>query len=299
MVKSRLFVSLFLLIIFSFPTWANNGSSGSAAAAFLKLGSGVRAPAMGGAFVAIADDASATFWNPAGLSQLSSKEVSTSYNMWLQGANYSTLNYIQPILPGQVLGISIFYLSYGDILETSATLRAGSGRTFSPSATVTTLSYSLKIRENLSLGVNLKIFNQSIDAYQENGSAIDAGVFLSDFYDMKLGLVLQNFGSINSASLPQIYKLGLSKNMLEEKLTIAFDINYPRDNNAFFCLGGEYKLNQFLVLRGGYNTRAEDGAGGNLGLGIGLNLFRFAVDYAYVPYSDLGNAHRAGLRFNI
>jgi hypothetical protein len=46
------------------------------AAEFLKVGVGARAMGMGGAFVALANDATASYWNPAGLAQLREAEFS-------------------------------------------------------------------------------------------------------------------------------------------------------------------------------------------------------------------------------
>ncbi len=45
------------------------------AGAFMEDGGGARALGMGGAFTAVADDPSATFWNPAGLAELQSREL--------------------------------------------------------------------------------------------------------------------------------------------------------------------------------------------------------------------------------
>src|ERR1700687_118089 len=41
---------------------------------FMAYGAGARSLAMGAAFVGVADDASAGYWNPAGLSQITRKE---------------------------------------------------------------------------------------------------------------------------------------------------------------------------------------------------------------------------------
>lgn len=53
------------------------------------VGAGARALAMGGAFIAIADDATAASWNPAGLAQLLSKEISFSYFPYQEIHGYS------------------------------------------------------------------------------------------------------------------------------------------------------------------------------------------------------------------
>lgn len=299
MVRLRSFASLILIIMLTFPVFAGNANTGTVGGAFLKLGNGVRAPAMGEAFTAVADDASAIYWNPAGIAQLKAQEVSMSYNTYLQSTNYSTIHYVAPILPGQTVGASIFYMGYGDIAETTATSRVGTGRSFSPSGTIGTISYAYQVMENLFIGANFKALNQSIDSYAENGTGLDFGLLLKDYRGIDIGAVVQNIGSVNGASLPQTLKIGIARKFIDSNLVIAFDANQPKDNNAFLALGGEYQLNPLLKIRAGYNTKSEEGAGGNFGLGLGLNLSRFTVDYAYVPYGDLGGAHRVGLRVGL
>ena len=65
--------------------------------AFPALGVGARALSMGGAFVALADDADATYWNPAGLAQLQSRQLSSTQSDLLGlGINYNWLSFVQP-----------------------------------------------------------------------------------------------------------------------------------------------------------------------------------------------------------
>jgi len=279
--------------MFVFPAWAGNADTGTVGGAFLKLGNGVRAPSMGEAFTAVADDATAVSWNPAALAKLTSSELSATYNIWLLDTNYSNIHYVRPLGPGTI-GASIFYLSYGNIAETTDTQRLGTGRVFSPSAYVATLAWGQPVNESLSLGASIKLFNQNIDSFSENGGAADIGAFyLYSPWGLRLGGVIQNLGG----SLPQTIKLGVAKRLLEDRLNLALDINLPRDNGAYLSLGGEFQIVPQFALRAGFNTRSEENAGGNFGIGLGLNLSRFAVDYGYVPYGDLGSAHRVGLRF--
>ncbi|PKN73051.1 MAG: hypothetical protein CVU50_04670 [Candidatus Cloacimonetes bacterium HGW-Cloacimonetes-3] len=90
--------------------------AGRYAGDFMMIGAGVRALGMGGAFVALADDGSAMYWNSAGLSHIRNSEVSAMHAFLYKGlASYDLVTYIQP-LPNQVsIGFNITRLSVSDI----------------------------------------------------------------------------------------------------------------------------------------------------------------------------------------
>ncbi len=69
------------------------------------IGSGARAFGMGGAFIAIADDATAASWNPAGLSQLEKPEVSVVF----------AANDLETTLPGLTFTSEIFSQSVSEL----------------------------------------------------------------------------------------------------------------------------------------------------------------------------------------
>jgi len=116
--------SLAALLLFAVP----------ACAAFEDLGAGARAPGMGNAFTAVADDVYAIYYNPAGLAVLDRPELAASYTQNLaglsdgSGLNTSFLGYANPLSRGNgTLGAAMqsfnidggyyseraFYLSYG------------------------------------------------------------------------------------------------------------------------------------------------------------------------------------------
>ena len=121
---------LFILAIFftinANPLWAQTKSheaAGTTGLNFLKIGVGGRPAGMGEAFVAVADDASALYWNPAGLARLTSPEAIAMHNEWFQGMRYEYLGYVQPladILPaiGGVAGASAAALYHEPIALT-------------------------------------------------------------------------------------------------------------------------------------------------------------------------------------
>ena len=90
--------------------------AGRYAGDFMMIGSGARALGMGGAFAALADDGSATYWNSAGLSHIRDTEVSAMHAFLYNGlASYDHITFVQP-LPNQVsIGFNVTRLSVNDI----------------------------------------------------------------------------------------------------------------------------------------------------------------------------------------
>jgi len=101
--------------------------------------------------------------------------------------------------------------------------------------------------------------------------------------------VAQNLGSkLGADPLPLTFKLGVAARL--KHLTLALDIAKPQDNEIYYCLGAEWWLRNALALRAGYKTNQDAGEG--ITAGIGLKVGKMSLDYAYVPYGELGNTHR-------
>ncbi|MBU0573682.1 MAG: PorV/PorQ family protein [Candidatus Margulisbacteria bacterium] len=295
MARSPLFASLIICLLLAACASAESPQAGSTGAAYLSIGNGVRGAGMGGAFSSVADEVTAMYWNPAGIGRLTRPELSATYNMWLLDTNYSTVHYLQPSIIGN-FGVSAFYLNYGAIEETTLTNRTGTGRAFTPSSYVFNLTWAKEVWSNLCLGASAKLLQENIDAYSEGGSSFDFGLtYKSEPLGMNFGLSLMNVGSSGGDKLGETMRMGFSK-VFWDRLLVALDCNLPGDRDVYANLGFEYIMNDILALRCGYNTLTQENAGGNWGIGVGLRLSRFNVDYAYVPYEDLGSAHRIGLK---
>jgi hypothetical protein len=116
---------------------------------------------------------------------------------------------------------------------------------------------------------------------------------------------MQNFGTnIGPDSMPLTFKGGVAYKMFESKLLLASDFDWlETERVAYWSLGAEYWVCPNLAVRGGY----QFGHGADqlqsqtvgLGVGLGVKFNRFTMDYAFLPYGDLGNTHRVtlGLRF--
>ncbi len=74
---------------------------------------------------------------------------------------------------------------------------------------------------------------------------------------------------------------------IKSDLILSLDKDYVYDERVHY--GGELNYDQRVAVRGGYSD-------GNYSTGVGLNIYNFKIDYAFVT-NDLGNTNRIGLSF--
>ncbi len=299
---------IFFMVIFSLiflpcrleNAFAREGDAG-APGAFLKLGSGVRALSMGKAFVALADDASASYWNPAGLIQIKGGEIS--------------LMYAEPF--GKVAGIThqniayareTRYFNYGlnfiyagvEGLERYNTDAESAGNFGSQEwALLTSLAYSPSPR--CAWGTTFKLVNQKIEDYQANGFGADLGLlFKSDKKPLRVGITCENLTqpAVKLRDTVEYYPRRIHYGIMfkpfkyRQILTslVTADLVSQTDTVPKQFYGTEIGLYRMVFLRGGYNTASLEQS-----FGSGLKIKRFSVDYAYLIHPYLGDTHRAGL----
>ncbi len=115
-------ILMIVLMVFAATTLA----AGRYAGDFMMIGAGVRALGMGGAFSSIADDGSAMYWNPAGISQIKKPEISAMHAFLYSGlASYDHITYCQPLPSDVTIGINLTRLTVSDIPVFSETYLVG------------------------------------------------------------------------------------------------------------------------------------------------------------------------------
>ena len=299
----ELTIFIFLTICFSVSTCFARGV-GTTGANFLKIGVGARPLGMGGAFVAVADDANAIWWNPAGVAGMKRREITLMHSEVGEDIRYQFLAYSQRVkrLRGG-LGGSISYLSVSDI------------QGYSPGGTKTrklgaydlafSLCYGSSIFPSLSGGINFKFIGEKLADESASTFAFDiGGLWSPPVSGLKLGFNLQNLGMglkfIEERSpLPLNCKLGCAYEVefFGTQSILALDVNIPVDYGCFVNGGFECKIYNLIALRGGYTSRDDMSSGLRLGIGIGgKNLI---IDYSWLPRGDFADSHRmsATLRF--
>ena len=276
-----------LILIPHLAGYANG--PGTSAASFLKIGIGARASAMGDAFTALASDGTSLYWNPAGLTYLTEKEILATYNSWFEEIKQGYLSFSFPSSRGEV-GLGISYVDMGKI-EGRDEYGNPTGD-FTASDTHIFIGYAKRFKR-ISWGITLGWLEDTIKNDKKNVFLGNVGFLYPVSDRFSLGLVAQNIGGkLGNDPLPLTFKLGAASKL--KNVTLALDIAKPQDNEVYYCLGAEWWLRDALALRAGYKTNQDQGEGWSAGLGFKFG--RNDLDYAYVPYGDLGITHRISWR---
>ncbi len=171
------------------------------AASFLKIGAGAKAIALGGAFVAVADDASAGYWNPAGLAQISGPVMSFADRVPVLDTDYAHLAIASPVWRLGFLGLSTSYYSCGDVIMYDEQGVNTGVLTDREAALI--LSYAYRLNR-LSLGVNAKyIYQDMADDYistTSDGIGADVSVLYRACESLTVGAVFHSKYEITSDS---------------------------------------------------------------------------------------------------
>ena len=301
------FTRAFLLILVPALTWADFNSSdrGTTTANFLKLGVGARAEAMGEAYSAVADDASALYWNPAGLTRIDGQSATFMHAPYLVSTYYDYGAYARR-WGNHAFGAGVQYFSAGSIPETDE--NNTSLGSYSPYDLATSLGYAYQFSENgLAVGVVAKyIRSKIIDS--ANAFAVDFGAQTRWYGDrLRLAFTTVNLGSKmkfdqDSESLPLALRCGSAFRITRHWLA-SFDLISPKDNATYAALGTEYSwfVRDGISLAGrmGYNSLTAGDISGFTGVsfGFGLAYQTISFDYALLPYGGLGITHRISLSF--
>ena len=265
---------------------------------------GVRAISMGGAFVAVANDATAVTRNPAGLASLQRQEVAFGYADRFSLLSDSYLGYLLPIKDNHALGIDWFREGFDDV-------DSGLGLKSSQNQIGFAYGYRNSIQRlkpyigNLAVGVRGKYISQGIDLDEQevlnaSGWGWDMSLLAPLPHGVRLGFAAQDLGGTSlehnggtsEEIFPAHYRLGTAYKPIEG-LTLAAEID------DHYRVGAEYWFRGILALRGGVKIERDtpesfsDATTPAFGIGV---KHRFAqVEYAYETHPELGATHYSSL----
>jgi hypothetical protein len=326
--KSR--TLLLLLILIMIPGMVTAQSKvGTTAAQFLGIGVGARAAGMGGAFGAVATDASALYWNPGGIARNARSEAYVSHTGWLVGTDFNWAGLVIAFDRNNTIGIHLTQLNYGEDVVTTIDQPMGTGDKWTAVDIAAGISYARNLTDRFSIGGSFKYINQRIWNVSASAFAFDVGLlFITGFNDLKLGVSISNFGtemqmdgknlsvrydldsdipgtndaiqarlSTDSFVLPLLFRVGLAMDVLKfEKnvVTASMDALYPNDDSPFMSTGLEYTWNNMISIRGGYRSLfvQDPLETWSIGGGVRLNMsgtMGVSVDYVFQDYGVFNN----------
>ena len=295
------------------------------AASFLDIGIGARSLSMGGAFVAIADDPTALYWNPAGIVSIESPMAHFYHSPWIADVQFNHSAVVVPLDRSSSFGFFITSVTMDEMQVRTVKSPQGTGEYFSVSNVALAGSYARRLTDRFSFGVNMKFIQEKIWHMNAGGLAVDLGsLFVTKNSGLRIGMSVSNFGgkismdgydtevdydvdetmygnndkidaSLNSMDwpLPLVFRAGVSKDVVQSdihKLTLAADAIHPNNNVEYINLGFEYILRNMISIRGGQAFYGMDKSEQGLTFGVGLN-YQIPrgpiINFDYV-YRDIG-----------
>ncbi|OIN97791.1 hypothetical protein AUJ66_02215 [Candidatus Desantisbacteria bacterium CG1_02_38_46] len=294
-------------------------------AAFTDLGAGGRPLGMGHAFVGLADDVNAIYYNPAGLIQVKGMEFTFMYAPLFLGLTDES-------------SISDYYGAYAQPLDGRSAFGAGwLGRSLISAGEMLYQenmfygSYARRIMQKLTVGVSIKIphhqygeneytkngvddngaANKGQDptfasGYGKVGVSLDAGLLYNLTQNISAGVMLQDLFSTNLAlhaqgtdQIPFNFKAGVGYKIPKlaalEDIAVVADIAYRiggLQNDFKFHVGAEsWFLLKSIGVRAGYgtggNSYSDISVGGSY---VFVGVPEIEIDYAWVyPLSRVAN----------
>jgi tetratricopeptide (TPR) repeat protein len=279
-----------------------------------EMGAGARVFGLGRAFVALADDPSAVYWNPAGLEYVPRISFSLFHTpLVVKGASYDFIGFVYPTLQLGTVGIGYSRIGVGGIkvvnednvwINNDAISDFDFGEIY--------ISYAKKTLWGLTPGITFKVQRQSFSYTNQVTTAFgfDAGLMYRPEFDspifngLSFGFHFQNLIKqqlklgANADSLSNRLSFGLMKSIpigLSGKLNIVFDYVQAQLEGGSIHAGTEYTFRDMGTIRVGYDQNAPV-------FGAGITYKIMNIDYSFGNLSTdgyFGASHRFSLTFNL
>ena len=244
-------------------------------------GHGAKALGMGGAFCALADDATGALWNPAGL---------TFVGPWIGGATSNRF------ATGDFEGVGYQYISGGFTFEGYAIgigwANATAGQYYNASLYLGTVG--IEIADFGSVGVNVKYYSETIEEDNATGFGFDIGLLFPVTDEFAIGIVAKDVGGTTlwDQTVVPMYTGGLAAKFLDGAMTLAADVDLSGMDFSFAGAkaGLEFVLIENLAVRAGVVFPESDFSTYYFTVGAGLGVGDLSIDAAYVLQPDPGES---------
>jgi hypothetical protein len=317
MVKKVLFIIWCLV-----PVLFSSSYATKYAGEFLSLGVGAKSLGMGGAFVGVANDASASYWNPSGLCQIDRKQISLMHAETFGSLlNHDFIAFALPLeekKSSSTIAFSLLRLGGGGIKITDLEKR---GMDISDSNRVVLLreeshadyaflfSYSHPIRPSLFWGANLKLIYRHLVNNSAFGLGADFSFLARPYPFLSLGanlmditptLLFYDNGTTETISPTTKFGLGIKREIKDFSFLFASDADVRYEGRKF---SAQYWIGSISWdMHYGVEVLYRNKLGGRLGFdqgnftaGAGFLIRQFGLDVAFLSHEQLDNTYRISL----
>lgn len=334
MIKKIVCCGVLCLVFCSFPTaYAGAKYAGE----FIAIGVGGRALGLGGAYVALANDATSAYWNPAGLSKLQYPQISLMHDERFAGlVNYDYAALALPFGERTTFAVSAIRLGVDNIPNTQFAGLDANGNLLPPDQVqnfsridptrVTYFnaadwafyfSYAKQQSEDFSYGANLKLIRRDQDEGSATGIGFDVGAQYHATDNFLLGATIQDvtttliaWNTGRNEFLTPTFKLGGAyvQQFGDFRLTptVDTDIRFERrEYSAQAHLGPasmDFHFGGEVQFQQFASLRVGYSDIGSLNFGAGIHLPKLDIDYTFAKFdaeNQLGNTHRVSLAFTL
>ena len=309
---------------------------GKYAGEFLSIGVGGRPLGMGGAFVAIANDVTAGYYNPAGLAKLNYPQIALMHDE--RYGNLVNYNYAAVAIPygkDYTFGLSIMRLGVDGIPDTRKALYDANGdgildintdrlnydliTEFSNQDWAFYLTGAKRVTDDLYLGANVKILSRSIAEYSAFGIGFDIGAYYSPMENLMLGANVQDvtttfvaWSTGRNELITPTAKVGAAYQLefFGGRILPAVDLDIRFENRRYASqfnigpisfdphFGMEYSYKNLFAIRAGYNDVKQ------FTFGAGVKLPKLNIDYSFARFNmsaddRLPDTHRISLMLTL
>jgi hypothetical protein len=324
---------LLIILLFISTTLQSQTVISKYAGEFMAIGVGGRALGMGGAFVAVANDVTSGYYNPAGLANINYPQLSLMHSEQFGNlVNYDYGAVAIPYTTDMSFGLSVMRLGVDGIPDTRNALYDANGdgiidikddrldyskiTEFSNQDWAFYLTFAKRQSENFYWGVNAKIIRRDLAEFGATGIGFDVGAYYVPMANLFLGANLQDATTTlvawstgrNELVSPTLKVGGAYKfvEILGGYIMPALDFDIRFENRRFASnfnigpvsfdmhAGFEYNFKNIIAVRAGYNDVKQ------FTIGAGVKLPKLNIDYSFARFSQsetdrLPDSHRISL----
>lgn len=288
--------------------------AGTTSMTFLKIGVGARAEGMASGFVAVADDPSCLYWNPAGMVRMrQASGVVFNFVQWPARIQYSYIGWVQRVDATSAVGLFLGSLSLPDFEETTVTEPHGTGRYVPYGDFLIGTGYSRALTRRFSAGITIKYARETLDDLHMNALFGDIGtLYFTGLGDIRLAASLQHFGpnmrpggtytdatgshQYEEYPPPTLFRLGVAGSPFKtdhHRLLLSAALEHPVDNAESLSFGAEYVFRNLIAVRGGRKiNKGEETWTAGIGVRVPYRGIQIELDFAYTDFGRLDLAKR-------